>query len=149
MVTMFQIADTAIVVYEELIVGMYTAIPVGTIQGIVTVHQQERGIQIALDPFSVNRVVPLGKTFSYVIVCDVVILTGAKSSGVDLVKDLAVISKLSVYDRKQHRRSAVFDELAKTFLSGETAGLRFGGFLLPTLETAVNHLLYKDVGAEF
>jgi len=71
---MYEACDAGPFFLQKVIKSVYTALPVGTLQVIAAVHQEERGIQVSLDLMPADVCVPLGEPLPHIVIRYVVIL---------------------------------------------------------------------------
>ena len=76
------LGDAGVVVLKEKVKCFVTAIPVRVGQVFSAVAQKESGIQVSLDPPSINDVVASGELFLCIGISYMVILAGPEGSGI-------------------------------------------------------------------
>ena len=76
------IINTGIMRLQESVKGFDAVFPVRMVQGLSTVHQQESGIQVSLDPPSIYDIVAPGEFFLYIGVGYMVVLAGPEGFGI-------------------------------------------------------------------
>ena len=90
--------------YQEHGEGVDVLLSVGSRTGSVTVHQEERRIQISLYVVVANETSQAGKFLPDVIICHMVVLAGAEADGIDLDQSAATGDKSVVKGRQECRR---------------------------------------------
>ena len=70
--------------YQEHGEGVDVLLSVGSRTGSVTVHQEERRIQISLDIVAANETSPAGQLLPDVVICHMIVLACPEADGIDL-----------------------------------------------------------------